>query len=164
MKRMWIAGFAAGALALAVMPAALAKPVTLTFHEHKLADTFRDVIPCLDGGAPATISTVENGVLHITAAGLDRHGNPLPPYHLTGTFTGTFTAVPDDSSLPTFTGHFTNWFGENSNRSGVVVDTDTFTVIAQGSDGSTLKFHDVAHLTVGPGGTIRVALDKPTCH
>src|SRR6266498_2367646 len=94
-----------------------AAPITLTFHEKNSVDTFHDVIPCLgDGGAPATITTTENGVIHLTAAGFDENGNPIPPYHLTGTFTGTFVAVPDDPSLPTYTGHFATWFGENSNR------------------------------------------------
>ncbi len=152
-------------LVLGLAPAASAKPVTLTFHEHRMATTFHDVIPCLgDGGAPATISTVENGVFHITAAGFDKHGNPIPPYHLTGTFTGKFTAVPDDAGLPTYAGHFTIWFGENSNRSGVVTDTDTFTVIARGSDGSVIKFHETEHLTVARDGSVSVAFDKPLCH
>ncbi len=78
---------------------AQAKPVTLTIHEHQAVDTFTDVIPCIGNGQElGTITTVENGVLHITAAGLDENGEPIPPYHITGTFTGTVTAVPDDPS------------------------------------------------------------------
>jgi hypothetical protein len=142
---------------------AQAKPVTLTFHEHQAPDTFTDVIPCIGNGQElGTITTVENGVLHITAAALDADGNPIPPYHVTGTFTGSVTAVPQDPSLPTFTGHFTTWFGENSNQKSFS-STFTFTVIATGSDGSTLKFHETAHVSVNAQGEVTVEFDRPSC-
>lgn len=144
------------------------KPITLTFHEKHATDTFHEEIPCIDGGAEATITITENGVFHVTAAGIDDQGTPdpdddvfIPPYHVTGTFTGTFVAVPDDPSLPTFTGHFTQWFGENSNTK-THVGTFTFTVIGHGSDGSTLKFHDTAHFRVTPQGVV-LEFDKPRC-
>src|SRR6266545_5810805 len=145
------------------------KPVTVTFHEKNATESFHDVIPCLEGGAGATITTTENGVFHVTAAGIDDQGTPdpeddvfIPPYHITGTFTGTVVAVPDDPSLPTYTGHFTTWFGENSNAKSFV-DTDTFTVIAHGSDGSIIKFHDTFHVTVNAQGQVTVEFDKPHC-
>jgi hypothetical protein len=149
---------------------ASAKPVTVTFHEKKEVFTFHDVIPCIGSGEElATITTTENGVFHVTAAGIDDQGTPdpsddvfIPPYHVTGTFTGTFVAVPDDPSLPTFTGHFTQWFGENSNKKNFTA-TFTFTVIGRGSDGSTIKFHETAHITVTPNGAT-VEFDKPSCH
>jgi hypothetical protein len=93
---------------------------------------------------------------------LDANGDPIPPYHITGTFTGTVTVVPQDPSLPTFTGHFATWFGENSNQK-TFNDTDTFTVILTGSDGSTLKFHETAHITVNANGEVTVEFDKPSC-
>jgi hypothetical protein len=143
---------------------AWAKPVTITEHEHRVTSTFHDVIPCVGSGEElGTITTTENGVFHLTAAGLDADGNPIPPYHVTGTFTGTFIAVPDDSSLPTYTGRFTQWFGENSNSSGVLIDTDTFHVIGRGSDGSTIKFHETFHVTVSSDGDVTVVFDKPRC-
>jgi hypothetical protein len=150
-------------LAMLTGVAQAAKPVTLTFHEHQVESTFTDVIPCIGNGEElATITTVENGVVHITAAALDENGDPIPPYHITGTFTGTVTVVPQDPSLPTFTGHFTTWFGENSNQK-TFNDTDTFTVILTGSDGSTLKFHDTFHVTVNAQGEVTVEFDKPSC-
>jgi hypothetical protein len=149
-------------LAMLTGVAQAAKPVTLTFHEHQVESTFTDVIPCIGNGQElATITTVENGVLHITAAALDENGEPIPPYHITGTFTGTVTVVPQDPSLPTFTGHFTTWFGENSNQK-TFNDTDTFTLILTGSDGSTLKFHDTFHVTFA-NGEVTVEFDKPNC-
>jgi hypothetical protein len=148
---------------------ASAKPVTVTFHEKNETDSFHDVIPCLgDGGVLGTITTTENGVLHVTAAAIDDQGTPdpeddafIPPYHVTGTFTGTFVAVPDDPSFPTFRGHFTQWFGENSNRSNFVT-TFTFTVIGWGSDGSRLRFHETAHFSVTPNG-VTFEFDKGRC-
>ena len=144
------------------------KPVTVTFHEKNATESFHDVIPCLEGGAGATITTTENGVFHVTAAGIDDQGTPdpeddvfIPPYHVTGTFTGTFVAVPDDPSLPTFTGHFTQWFGENSNTKNFAA-TFTFTVIGRGSDGSVLKFHETAHFSVSAQGAT-LEFDKPRC-
>lgn len=157
-------------LLFAVMSgAARAAPVTMTFHEKGVTETFHDVIPCLgEGGAPGTITTTENGVFHVTAAGIDDQGTPdpdddvfIPPYHVTGTFTGRVVAVPDDPSLPRFTGHFTQWFGENVNRQNAAA-TFTFTVIAVGSDGSVIKFHETAHFSVTPNGAV-LTFDKPRC-
>jgi len=160
----------AGLLVAALGGPAWAAPITLTFHEKNSVDTFHDSIPCLgDGGAPATITTTENGVFHVTAAGIDDQGTPdpdddvfIPPYHVTGTFTGTFVAVPDDSALPTYQGHFTQWFGENANRANSAA-TFTFTVIGRGSDGSVIKFHETAHFSVTPAG-VTTEFDKTVCH
>ncbi len=162
---------ALAALFLGVMAgsAQASRPITMTFHEKNATETFHDVIPCLgEGGVGATITTTENGVFHVTAAGIDDQGTPdpeddvfIPPYHVTGTFTGTFEAVPDDSSLPTFTGHFTQWFGENSNTKNFAA-TFTFTVIGRGSDGSVLKFHETAHFSVSAQGAT-LEFDKPRC-
>jgi hypothetical protein len=111
----------------------------------------------------------ESGVFHVTAAGIDDQGTPdpsddvfIPPFHVNGTFHGTVEAVPDDSSLPTFTGHYNSRFMENFNTRNHVGNF-TFTVIAQGSDGSTVKFHEVGHFRVTPSGAT-TEFDKPTCH
>ena len=154
---------AVAALFLGVMAgsAAASRPVTLTFHEKNATETFQDVIPCLaDEPIPATITVTENGVFHVTAAGI-AGDQFIPPYHVTGTFTGTFEAVPEDSSFPTFTGHFTQWFGENFNTKNHV-GTFTFTVIGRGSDGSRLRFHETAHFLVTPHGVV-LEFDKPRC-
>jgi hypothetical protein len=148
---------------------ARAAPVTLTSHEKKEVFTFHDLAPCIGNGSElATITVTETGVFHVTAAGIDDQGTPdpqddvfIPPYHVTGTFTGTFVAVPDDPALPTFAGHFTQWFGENANPS-THEGTFTFTIIGKGTDGSTLKFHETAHFLVTPTGAT-VEFDRPTC-
>lgn len=146
--------------------AASAKPVTLTFHEKNETFTFTDVNPCT--GEPGTLTITETGVFHVTAAGIDDQGTPDPeddqliaPYHLTGTFTGTFEFVPDDPGEPSYTGHFTVWFGENSNKKNGN-GTFTFTVHGTGSDGSKLRFHETAHFGVSATG-VEVFFDKVRC-
>ena len=69
--------------------------------------------------------------------------------------------LSDDPSLPTFTGHFTQWFGENSNQQNFAT-TFTFTIIGTGSDGSSLKFHETAHFSATPQGAT-LEFDKPMC-
>jgi len=104
---------------------------------------------------------------------------------LTGTFEGDILArpiqnklqpVPDDhgghfepvgtvtfdTSKPTYTGHFTVWFGDNNNLQNGT-ETSTFNVRATGSDGSVIRFHDVAHVTMNANGVPTVTFDKPVC-
>ena len=170
MRRTLAVSALVGLVVVAMSGSAWARPITLTFHEKNATETFHDVIPCLgDEPVPATITTTENSVFHVTAAGIDDQGTPdpeddvfIPPYHLTGTFTGTFIAVPDDRSLPTFRGHFTQWFGENSNRK-TLTSTFTFTVIGRAADGSVIKFHETAHFGVTPSG-VTFEFDMARCH
>jgi hypothetical protein len=98
-------------------------------------------------------STV-SGVIHLT---LLANGT----YHITGTFRGTFEFVPDDPTLPTYTGRFTQWFGENSNNQNFAA-TFTFTLHGTGTDGSKLKFHETAHFSVSATGVL-VTFDKLRC-
>jgi hypothetical protein len=123
----------------------------------------RGVHPCIGSGdEEGTITTTENGVFHLTASAIDANGNPIPPFHLNGMVNGTFLAVPDDSSLPTYTGHFTSGFSANI-HSGPYAETDTFHVIGNGSDGSTIKFHETLRVLVDADGNVTVVFDKATC-
>ncbi len=76
----------------------------------------------------------------------------------TSTFTGTVTVVPftvdgmgnpiaPDPSAPTFTGHLTQWFGGSFNNKNFV-NHDTINFTGTGSDGSSLSFHAVDHMSV----------------
>ena len=76
--------------------------------------------------------------------------------------TGTFVAVPLDPSNPTFTGHFTTWFGESDNKQNYV-DHSTFSVHGTGSDGSSIQFHDTTHFSTNANGVVVVSFDKPVC-
>ena len=63
---------------------------------------------------------------------------------------------------PTFTGHFTVWFGDNDNlRNGT--ETFTFSVHGVGSDGSVINVHEVAHVTFDANGDPKIEFDKLAC-
>jgi hypothetical protein len=104
-----------------------------------------------------------NGVAHATFL---TSGIGAGTGWVTFTATGDFVFTPTNSSQPTFTGHFTVWDGASFNldnfaASGILVVKGT------GSDGSTLQFHDVTHITVldplSGSPTVVVSFDKPTC-
>ena len=90
------------------------------------------------------------------AARSEGGANPDP-----GTQEGQFEFVPNDPSKPSYTGHFTSWGGFNTNRQSQT-GTFTFSGHGKGSDGSTLRFHDVEHFTVGPNG-VKVEFEKFRC-
>ena len=128
-----------------------AQTFTQTF-KNQTDPPFVDFVPCRD--FQATITITYNGVLHYTV-------NKAGDFWATGTMTGTVTAVPLDPTDPSFTGHFTTWFGQADNKQNGV-DHSTFTVHLTGSDGSTIKFHDTAHLSSSASG-LTVSFDKPRC-
>ena len=126
---------------------------------HNAVEVVDDVIPCGPyAGAPATITITYNGQMHATQL---TAGKGAGTFWVTGTQTGTFSAIPTDTTLPTYSGHTTSWFGDNNNlRNGS--ETSTFSVHAIGSDGSSFNFHEVAHYSVSASG-ITTTFDKPTC-
>lgn len=127
---------------------------TQTFHNQ--TDVSSDVNPCT--GDPGTLTITYNGVMHVTEL---TGGIGAGTFWATGTQTGTFTFVPDDASKPSYTGHFTVWFGDNNNlRNGS--ETETFTVHGIGSDGSVLQFHETAHMSVNANG-VTFSFDKASC-
>lgn len=109
------------------------------------------VNPCT--GALATIAITYNGVFHVA---VNKNG-----LWATGTSTGTFVLTPVDPTQPSYTGHFTMWFGDSDNRQNEV-EHFTFTVHGIGSDGSRLTFHETAHMSVSASG-ITLSFDKPRC-
>jgi hypothetical protein len=156
-----LVGLAATALALSAVSQA-APPVTFTDVVKNEIDTFTDVVPCREELGAYDITIAQNGVFHVTAAGFDDQDEPIAPYHLTGTFTGRFEAVPSDGTGPNFSGRFTQWFGENQS-SKIHNGTFTFSVRGRGSDGSTIRFNLVAHFSVSATG-VTVEFEKPRCH
>jgi hypothetical protein len=157
------ARFRAAALALVVLalvaligvsPAAAAGATSETETEHAATDAFTDVIPCL-GDALYDITLTYNEVDHLTTL-------PNGTVHATFTQTGTFAAVPaEDASLPSFSGHFTQWGGFNGNRKNAT-GTFTFTIHGTGSDGSQVDFHETAHFSLSATG-LTVEFDKISC-
>jgi hypothetical protein len=127
---------------------------TTTQHFKNATNTFVDFVPCRS--FRATITITYNGVLHFTV-------NKAGDFWATGTMTGTVRAVPLNPRNPSFTGKFTSWFGTSDNKQNGV-DHSTFTTHATGSDGSTIKFHDTAHLSTNASGNgLTVSFDKARC-
>jgi hypothetical protein len=160
MRRFISLAAAIAGLALFATPAAVADPpIVETEIVIGGTDTFPSENPCT--GVPGTVTIDFNSVFHITDQGSSQG---LFIFHVTGTTTGTFTFVPDDPSEPSYTGHFTSWFGVQATPPGLgFVATDTFTVIAKGSDGSRLRFHITNQFTRLPSGEVVVSFSKPTC-
>ena len=109
--------------------------------------------PCSAVPEPAYIDITYNGVAH---GAVNQNG-----VWSTFTSTGTFFLHPVDTSLPSYMGHFTMWDGGSINPE-ISVFTSTFTVHGVGSDGSTLMFHDTAHMSVSDSG-VTISFDKPMC-
>jgi hypothetical protein len=108
---------------------------------HQFTETFATPNPCT--GDLGTVTTTSNGVFHMS---VDATGGT----HITGTMTGTFEFVPDDATLPTFTGRFTNWFGGNVGANGQGF-WSTFSLTGYGSDGSVIHFNGVMQFHLSNG-------------
>ncbi|HEX8859980.1 MAG TPA: hypothetical protein VGC06_12990 [Actinomycetes bacterium] len=142
----WLTGLTLSAALLA--PAAAFATETETIH---FSGTDSRASANLCSGVPGTLTIVFSGVIHTT----DLEDGTL---HTTGTTTGTVTFVPDDPSQPSFTGHLTEWSGQNVNASNSTV-TIAHNIVLHGSDGSLGKQHILFHLTVNANGTVTSAID-----
>lgn len=161
MRRLFAAFVLAGvALVAATAVQAGSPPVTFT-DTFTGTDTFPDVVPCRPELGAYTVTINSRGMFHVTAAAIDEEGNFVAPYHVAGTFTGTFVWVPSDGTGPTFTGRFTTRVGE-SEMITHSTGTMTFSVRGIGSDGSRVSFHVVGHYTINALG-VEFGFEKPSC-
>jgi hypothetical protein len=80
----------------------------------------------------------------------------------TGTITGTLVFVPVEPARPTYTGHFTQWFGDENNLRNDV-EPSTFNVNATGSDGSHLVFHENDQAATNANGVVTVSFQHVIC-
>ena len=152
MRRKLLGGLLAVPLILSGLSAPAVGATTETERVKNETETFIDRIPCLEGRARITITY--NGVFHFTE---NRNGS-----HFTGTLTGTVVANPLTPGVPTYRGHFTQWFGDNSNPR-TSNGCFTFNVNLKASDGSRIKFHQNAHFIENRNGVV-VGFDKIRCH
>jgi hypothetical protein len=142
----WLAGLTLSAALLA--PTAAFATETMTIH---FSGTESRAEANLCSGAPGTLTIVFSGVVSTTDLG---NGT----VHVTGTMTGVVTFVPDDPSQPTFTGHLTEWFGDNVNASNSTA-TIADNIILHGSDGSLGRQHILFQLTVNANGTVTSSIE-----
>ena len=149
--RMLAWGAVLGLLVALLTPmAALARAETTTTHFSRTV-TFPDVDPCT--GATGTSTDTAKGVTHVTAL-------PDGSFHEHTALTDTFTFVPDDPSQPTYTGKGMFREGANLNGQNNFNATVTINVHANGSDGSRITLHVVAHVTLHADGTVTVEFEK----
>jgi hypothetical protein len=127
-------------------------------HTLSLSDTFHGIQtdsgpnPCT--GGTVDLSETTNSVFHITLfPGSDE---------LWATFTeeDQVSAVDEQSGV-VYSGHSTFWGNENVNEQN---SNYTFTGVIHviGSDGSSLLYHEVEHVTLLPSGNVAVSFDKPS--
>jgi hypothetical protein len=109
--------------------------------------------PC--SGALGTLTLTYNDVFHGTSLA---NGTSW----FTGTLTGTLLFIPVDSSNPTYTGHFTQWFGDENNLKNDV-EPSTFNVNATGSDGSHLLHHENDQAAMNANGVVTVSFQHAFC-
>lgn len=142
---------ATGLLLVTAAPiSAAATTTTQTFHG--VTQSFAAANPCT--GDLGTVTTTSNGVIHLSA---DATGGT----HLTGTMTGTFEFVPNDASLPSYTGRVTNWFGGNVGANGQGF-WSTFSLTGYGSDGSVIHFNGVTQFHLS-NGVVQVEFSLANC-
>ncbi len=148
----WLTGLTLSAALLAPAAAFATETQTIRF-----SGTDSRASQNLCSGAPGTLTIVFSGVIHTTEL---EDGT----VHVTRTMTGTVTFVPDDPSPPSFTGHLTEWSGENMNASNSTM-TVADNIVLHGSDGSLGKQHILVHLTVNANGTVTSSIDtdRLTC-
>jgi hypothetical protein len=129
-----------GLMAIGMAAFAGTQPETFTEHERDFTDTFTDSTFCINGSEEETVvSIVENGVFHATF-----WNDELSLF--TGSLVGAFVADPVDPALPTYTGRYTVWFGDNQNQN-VDNATATFRLNGSAADGSKVAFGFVHHVT-----------------
>ncbi len=154
LRTMTTSGLALFSLLLLAFPSA-AVASTQTVHFHNATATLPFGNPC--SGAAGAFQVTFSGVAHVTndSAGGQR---------ATMTLHGDFMFVPTDPTQPTFTGHFTLRSGGNMHATSSGMEMG-FAAIWNGigSDGSTLKFHVVGHMTVNAGGTTTVSFFTVKC-
>jgi hypothetical protein len=145
---------------IASTPAAAAGAGAMSFTQvfHNATQSFPVVNPCT--GVPGTVDLTYDGAFHVTilTAGVGAG---------TGwaTFTGTGSLTLTQTNGVVYTGHFTAWDGQNFNLSNFAA-TSILVIHATGSDGTSLSFHDVVHMTVNfssTGPVVVVSFDKPSC-
>jgi hypothetical protein len=127
--------------------------VNMTLRTHKAIEFdpgfLVDASPCFV--TTADVAKVFNGEFHVLAGGIDDQGNLVPPFHFEKRVEESLQIVPDDPTLPTYTGHSTvhvNNF-DNSPNAGF-----TNTITLRGTDGSHLLFHENVHMLVKPSGIV----------
>ena len=136
-------------------------PITGT-EVSRFSESFTEPFFCTEEPYVQTLDT--HGVVHFTF--FEEKG----AFHFHERMHGRSVSVPLDGTGPTYTASFRNSDTENirSVKHGDVLvetDTDSFRVVAHGSDGSKVVVTFHAHFTVNANGqtTVQLETDKIVC-
>jgi len=157
--------------------AAAPSPVRETFHELKTVNVFQLEDDPACPLSPGTVTAVETAVGHLVAAGVDV-GDPddpnddqlVGPARLNLNLTSKVTYVPDDPSLPSYSGHSGQHFAWNVDVDGLGVARVERTIMRGGSDGSRYVLHqvgragyDLSQVNSPNEGIVDIVFDKIRC-
>jgi hypothetical protein len=160
---LWVLGTAmAAALVLVAAASVSAEPITVTTVQ-KESGTFTDTFVCQDELYDITVNDIETN--HVTAAGTDEDGNPIPPFTRHYSANGQVLAVPTDGTGPTYTGHYREREQFIAQQFDDFIGTFSYSAVvtAKGSDGSMLNFHVLERYSVNANGEVTVEFVKATC-
>ncbi|HKD35088.1 MAG TPA: hypothetical protein VKB73_16755 [Gaiellaceae bacterium] len=137
-------------------------PINLTIREHKAVEFDPgfpvDASPCFV--TTADVTEVYNVEVHVLASGIDDQDNLIPPLHVEQTREESLLVVPNDPTIPTYTGHSTAHV-RNPEDSPNALSTNTITL--HGTDGSQLLMHENVHVLVKANG-IDLFVDHAFAH
>jgi hypothetical protein len=128
---------------------------TFTEHGHEVPFfEFPVTNPC--NGQEGLLSAVaKNFVFHATT---QPDGNAW----ITGTGNGTASFVPFEEG-PTFSGHFTAWFGEALNEKNHV-EHSTTTIVLTSAEGAHVTIHMKGHLSTNANGEVTAEFEHEGVH
>lgn len=152
-----------GAVAVAVVGigsgsafAAGAGTETFTEHAHEVTLLERTVTNPCNGETGTLLAVAKNFIFHAT---IQADGDAW----ITGTGNGAVTFTPADPEGVSYSGHFTQWFGESANNKNLV-GHDTGTFALTGSDGSTVHVHTLNHFSTNAKGEVKVETEVKDVH
>lgn len=149
MQRIRTVSLAVGLLLAACVclpSASMAEATTYTYPLDQVTEILHVVNPCF---GPMTGTLTYDGVVHVTET--------ENAYQETIQIHGTSVVVPDDPSLPTFSGRFSEVAREQVTKGS---NHETFVVTQTGPN---MKFHITFQLTIGPAGDVKVAVYNIAC-
>ena len=148
-----------------------------TIHAHKVENVFplEDQPAC--PLAPGTITAIETVSGHLVADAIDEgdpnnpdDDTPLPPARLGMKLTSHVSYVPDDPSLPSYSGHSGQHFAWNVGADGIGVARVERAIVLKGSDGSRYTVHqvgraifDLSQIDSPNEGIVDITTDKISC-
>lgn len=163
-RLLWITGVLAAVIGATAASSGADSPYTvnLTLHKHKAIEFDPgfpiDASPCFV--TTADVTEVFNLEVHVLAAGIDDEGNLVPPLRVQQTREESLLVIPNDPTIPTYTGHSTAHV-RNPENSPNSLSTNTITL--HGADGSQLLMHENIHVLVKANG-IDLFVDNAFAH